>query len=218
MTETSKLHPGVKSLEPFDMAIGKMCREWAQLENSVTMLFLAVAQWDYRLPTTYPMVSLVDFRDQIEAVKVGVLCWNCRKDVVELVMDSLNYTGHQLRSARNRFVHDLMAPADDGLGAKRMSLAFSYGKEPSTGRMLVKEPIATYVSLEELNEITSDIDNEKAFISALEMWFRRPYDGPLLYPLSKPPPRLYLRRQQEKQNPSGKGTTKRKPPRGSSKG
>jgi hypothetical protein len=212
VSETHKLHPGIKSLEPFDMAIGKMCREWAYLENSVTMLFLAIAQWDCRLPTTYPMASCIDFREKIAAIKLGVLCWNCRQDIVELVMDSLSYVDSQLRSSRNRFVHDIIAPADDGIGAKRMNLTYSHGKEPSTGRRRLIDPTAMYVSLEEMNEITSDIDNEKTFISALELWFRRPHDKPLSYPLSRPPPRLHLRRLQERQHPSGKAEPKRKPP------
>lgn len=215
MAETGKIHPGMKSLEPFDMAIGKMCREWAHLENSITMLFLAIAQWDYRLPTTYPMASCIDFREKIAAIKLGVLCWNCRQDIVELVMNSLDYIDNQLRNVRNRFVHDIIAPADDGVGANRIKLTYSHGKEPSTGARRVINPAATYVSLEEMNEITSDIDNEKAFIGALELWFRRPHDKPLLYPLSKPPQRLHLRRLQEKQRPLDKVQPKRKPQRGS---
>jgi hypothetical protein len=218
MPRTYRLHPGEKSLKPFETAIGKMCRKWAHLETSITMLFLAVAQWDYRLPTTYPMASFMAFRDKIAALKVGVLGWNCRKDIVELVMESLNYIDNQLRNARNRLVHDIIGPADDGIGARRVNLTYSSGKEPATGERRIIDPAAVYMSLEEINEIISDIENENAFIAALEQWFRRPHSEPLSYPLSRPPPRLHLRRLQERQCPGGKTETKRKSQRGSSQG
>lgn len=210
-----KPHPGEKSLEPFDTAIGKLCRRWAQLETAITLLFLKIGNWDYRFPATYPMASFIDIRDKISALRVGVLKWNCPEEVVTLLFDSVNYVDNGLRIARNRFVHDIRMTSEDGINALHLQEAYSYAKEPASGRLTPKDPILVQVTIEEIQEVIEDIEGETTFLFRLYELFQSPHDEPLTPPL-EPPPRRHLLRQKEKQSRRDKAASAQKPQQKSS--
>ncbi len=197
------------------MAIGKLCRKWAQLETAITHLFLKIGGWDYRLPAAYPMVSFVDFRDKIAALRVGVLAWNCREDIVNLLFESLAYIDNELRNSRNQLVHDIRATSDDGIAARHFRGAYSHAKEPGSGKLILKEPTFIHMNVEEIQAIIDDVEGETTYLFKLYEWFRSPHDGPL-GPLLTPPQRQHLLRQREKQSQKDKSALVRKHPQKSS--
>jgi hypothetical protein len=203
-------------LKPFAEAVGEMCNEWAHLEGWVGRLFLSVGGWDYRLPNALLMVSCIDIRDQIRAAKLGAINL-CQPGVLlDATVKSLDYVDADLRSVRNRFVHDIWAPAEDGVRAIKANLTPKAVNTPGSGLRYVQSLEQRYVAVDEVREVTSDIINERDYVSAIVGCFQNLEQTELLTRLLEPPQRLYLLRQQEKRRPSGKPAPTRKRQRKSS--
>lgn len=180
-------------LKPFAESIGEMCNEWAHLEQWVERLFLAIGGWDYRLPNASVMVGCLDFRDQIRAAKAGAVNRFPNGPFLTVTIDCLDYIDNELRSARNRCIHDIWAPAKDGVGAMRINVIARIGKEPGTGQWAVKPWDNHYFKVETVREITLDIVNERQYLLALVKCFRLPGRTQLPKQLVEPPQRLHPR-------------------------
>lgn len=191
-------------LKPFAEAIGEMCNEWAQLEQCVGRLFLSIGEWDYRLRNAVVMISCIDIRDQLQATKIGAINRCANGVFLDMVVDCLDYINNDLRVTRNRFVHDIWAPADDDKGARKLNLT---PKATKTGKAREIQPWENlYVSIEELREVTQDITHERDHLMDILKCFQNPGIDPAQ--LLKPPPRLHLRRQKEKQSQMDKARAK----------
>jgi len=202
-------------LKPFAESIGEMCNEWANLEGWVTRLFLAVGGWDYRLPNAVLMISCIDVKDRILATKIGAIN-RCPAGVfLEKICACLDYIDNDLRSARNRFVHDIWAPAEDGRGAMKIDPTPRHGKAPGSGEREVRPYENRYVAIDELREVTADIIDEREFLGRLVECFQNPQDWNMPTRLAEPPRRLRRRRQPEKPHRADNAAPGRKPPRGS---
>lgn len=180
-------------LKPFAEAVGEMCNEWAHLEQWVSRLFLAIGGWDYRLPNASVMVGCLDFRDQIRAGKAGAINRFQNGRFLTAVIDSFDYIDNELRNARNRCIHDIWAPAEDGVGAMRANLIARIGKMPGSGQWTVKPWDNRYFKVETVREITLDIANERQYLLALVECFQLPERTLLPEQPVEPPQRLYLR-------------------------
>ena len=116
----------------------------------------------------------------------------------------MDYINNDLRVTRNRFVHDIWAPADDGKGAIRLNLT---PKTTKVGGVRDVQPWEnTYVSIEEVHEVTQDIIHEREHLMDILNCFQNPGIDPAQ--LSKPPQRLDLLRQKEKQSQTVKAHAK----------
>ncbi|WP_428530680.1 hypothetical protein [Rhodopila sp.] len=201
-----------KGLKPFAEAIGELCNEWAHLEQWVGRTFLAVGGWDYRLPNASLMVSCIDIRDQIRAARIGAINRCPPGAFLESVIECLDYVDNDLRNARNRFVHDIWASAEDGVGAIKANLTPRAIKTPGSGHREVQPWQNQYVSVEEVREITFDVINERQYLSAIVDCFLHPEQPELPAQLLERPLRLHLRRRMEKQDQAGTSGSKRKRP------
>jgi len=206
MLQTSKL-------KSFFEAIGELCTEWPHLEQWVNRLFLAIGGWNYTLPTTLVMSSRLDFRDQIAAAKIGAIIRCPSGDFLDNIIASLDYIDNDLRNARNRFIHDIWAPADDKLGAIRIDITAAPKKVPGSGARTVQTHQINYVRIEEVYEVTNDAIQERQYLAKIVQCFQYPEDTSLPSQLSERPPRLHLRRQQERQNQTDTSREVQKSPR-----
>jgi hypothetical protein len=195
-------------LKPFAEAIGEMCNEWAQLEQCIGRLFLSIGEWDYRLRNALVMISCVDIRDQIQAAKIGAIN-RCPNGIfLDMVVDCLDCINNDLRVARNRFIHDIWAaPADDDMGVIKLNLTPKATKAGGVREIRPYENLR--VSIEEVREVTQDIVNERGHLMDILNCFQNPGIDPAQ--LLKPPPRLHLLRQKEKQRQMDKAHAE--PPR-----
>jgi hypothetical protein len=202
-----------KKLKPFAEAIGEMCNEWALLEQWISRLFLSIGEWDYRSRNALVMVGYIDIRDQIKAAKIGAIN-RCPEGVfLDIVVASLDYIDNGLRTARNRFVHDIWSPAEDGTSAIRIALTPKAMTEVGTGARWVRHWENIPTALEEVREVTTDIINERNHVAEIVKCFQNPNDNELPARLSAPPPRLHLLRQLEWQSRTDSAAAKQKPPR-----
>jgi hypothetical protein len=197
-------------LAPFAGAIGEMCNEWAHLEGWIGRLFLAVGEWDYRLKNALIMISCIDIRDQIKATKIGAINRCPPGDFSDRVVASLDYIDDGLRTARNRFVHDIWSPAKDDRNAIKATLTPRAIKSPGTGIREVQAWESQYVSIDEIREVITDIINEQQYVARILECFQNPGDHTLPMRLAELPPRLHLLRQQEKQRQRGISIARRK--------
>jgi hypothetical protein len=200
-------------LKPFAEAIGEMCNEWAQLEQWIGRLFLAIGGWDYRLRNALVMIGCFDIRDQIQAAKIGAIN-RCSNGVfLDTIINCLDYIDNDLRTARNRFVHDIWGPADDGVGAIKVNVIPKATKVDGIREIQPSEN--SYVSIEEVREVTQDIIHERDHLTDILKCFQDPGIDPAQ--LLKPPQRLHLLRQREKQRQRDKRGAKQKHQRRSSR-
>ena len=187
-----------KQLTPFFEAIGELCNEWAHLEQWVSRLFLSVGQWDYRLPNALSMVSLLDLRVKIAAIKIGVINLCSAGDFLENVLSSLNYIDKELTATRNRFIHDIWAAADNSR-IIRTNMTPKQLREPGSGVRTVQEWEPQYTTIDEVREVIDDIVQEREYLGRIVACFQNPQDTSLQSQLLAQPQRLHLRRQQERQ-------------------
>jgi hypothetical protein len=201
-----------KALEPFALAIGEMCNEWAFLEQWIRRLFLFIGEWDYRLAATQDMVNRLDIRDLLAAIKIGAIIRCGNGPFLEALIASIDYLDNDLRGARNRFVHDCWAPSSSRMRVMRIDTSPKAIKVPSGGRSIESISISE-VDIDELREVIDDIKAERDHLGEFIMFLQ-----PKLFqaPQLKPPPRLHLLRQMEKQRQKGIGGAKQKPRRRSS--
>lgn len=190
-----------------------MCNEWAHLEQWVTRLFLAIGGWDYRIRTAIPMSTHIDIRDQIRASKIGATLRCPHGSFLNSTIECLDYVDNQLRTARNRYVHDIWASADDGQGAMRVNITPKISIAPGSGVREVRHWENVYVDIEEVREVIADIVDERIYLAELVKCFQNPQDVLLPAQLSAPPRRRHLLRQQERQRQKDKAGATPKPPR-----
>lgn len=194
-------------LKPFAEAIGEMCNEWAQLELWIGRLFLSIGEWDYRLRNALVMIGCIDIRDQIQAAKIGAINRCTNGIFLEAVINCLDYIDNDLRTTRNRFVHDIWGPADDGEGAIKVNVT---PKAPKVGGIREIQPWEDrYVSIEEVREVMQDIINERIHLTEILKCFQDPGVDPTQ--LLKQPQRLHLLPQKEKQRQRDTCGAKQKP-------
>jgi hypothetical protein len=184
-------------IKPFTEAIGEMCIEWAHLEGLVNRLFLSIGGWDYRLPTALVMSGCLDFRDQIKAAEIGAITRCPHGEFLNNTIACLDYIDNELRVTRNRFVHDIWAPADDALGAMKIDTTPKVKRTPSTGIRTIQQWENKYVSIEEVREVIADIINERNHLGEILQCFQNPEDVELPSRIV-PPPRLHRVRQQDR--------------------
>jgi hypothetical protein len=152
------------------------------------------------------MIGCIDIRDQIQAAKIGAIN-RCPNGVfLDIVIECLDYINNDLRIARNRFVHDIWVPADDGKGAIKLNLT---PKPTKVGGVRDIQPWEnTYVSIEEVREVTQDIIHERDHLMDILNCFQNPQDIGLPARLSKSPQRLHLLRKKGKQSQTDKARAK----------
>ena len=211
-----KPRPQPDKLKMFHEAIGEMCSEWAYLEGWINRLFLAVGNWDYRQPMAVLMSGCIAHRDQIAAIKVGVIERCAAGKFLNLILDSLNYVDNELRVERNRYVHDIWAAHDDGIGAVRVDLTKRVKKRQGSGEHFVQQQEYTYVTLDEAHEVISDIISERDHLEEIVGCFQNPQDHARAMRLSAPLQRRLRLRQREKQRQMGQASAVQKPRRKSS--
>lgn len=203
-----------EQLKPFAEAIGEMCNEWAHLEQWIGRLFLSIGEWDYRLRNALVMVSCIGIRDQIKAARIGAINRCPDGAFLNAVVASLDYIDNELHTARNQFVHDIWSPADDGASAIKVDLTPRAMKEAGTSARWIQQWDNRPMALNEVREVITDIVNERHYIAEIVKCFQSPADNELPARLSKPPQRLHLLRQRERQRQKmDKAAAKRKPPR-----
>lgn len=198
-------------LKPFADAVGEMCNEWAHLEGWIGRLFLSVGEWDYRLKNALIMIGCIDIRDQIKAIRIGVINRCQPGDFLERVVTSIDYIDDGLRPARNRFVHDIWSPTKDTGKAIRADLTPKAIKSAGTGIREVQAWKSQYVRIDEIREVITDIVNEQQYLVKILKCFQNPQNRTLPARLAEPPPRLHLVRQQERQSQKDISNAKRKP-------
>lgn len=154
------------------------------------------------------MSRCIDFRDQIRAAKLGAIN-QCPAGVfLDAVIASLDYIDNELRTARNEFVHHIWSPAGDGTGAVKVDTVPRTKKEPGTGIRSVQHWENRYLGIDEVREVTTDITNERHYLSKILGCFQNPKDNERVKQLSEFPPRLHLLRLKEKQRQMDKARAK----------
>ena len=156
-----------------------------------------IGEWYWLGRATFTMSRLIDVRDKLEAIKVGVVSRGFSEEICFAVIDAVNHIESDLRPARNRLVHDIWQPAEDSEGALRFNIRpslrkFASGYRVETGSM-------TYVSLPEMRELVDDIVRENMHIQRLVSVTKLSPEHGGSEPLPIPPPRLHARRRLEKQ-------------------
>jgi hypothetical protein len=203
-------------LKSFFEAIGEMCNEWAHLEQWINRLFLAVGNWNYRDRMALLMSGCIAQRDQISAIRVGVIERCPAGKFLNLVLDSLNYVDNELRIERNRYVHDIWVAHDDGAGAVRVDTTRRIKKDQESGEHFVQQWENKYVTIDEVRDVTADIISERDHLEEIVGCFQNPQDNERAMRLSAPLQRRHLLRQRERQRQMDKARAAQKPRRKSS--
>src|SRR5271168_4250949 len=139
------------------------------------------------------MSGCIDFRDQIKAAKIGAII-RCGGDFLDRIISSLDYIDNELRTTRNRFIHDIWAPAEDGTGAIKVDLTPKAKTAASSGERTIQLWDNAYLSIAEVQEVTADIINERDHLAKIVNCFQNPNDVELPSLLPAQPPRLHLLR------------------------
>jgi hypothetical protein len=121
-------------------------------------------------PGTGAMIDCLDFRSQIVAVRVGVISTNQDAIWAQEVTDTLNYIDGDLRSARNRCVHDYWWVADDGT-VKRGTRAPKVVRPQAYKPLHVKHGEMTEETLPRMRSLVSDVKAHADWLWELYGWF-----------------------------------------------
>ena len=201
------------TIKLFYEAIGEMCTEWAHLEQWINRLFLAVGNWDYRDRLALVMSERIAQRDQIAAIKAGVIERCAPGEFLTLILGSLNYVDNQLRTERNRYVHDILVAHDDGIGGVRVDRTQRIKKDLESGEQFVQQWENRYLTIEYVRRVITDVISERDHLEEIVGCFQNPQDGERAMRLSAPLQRLHLLRQKERQSQMDKARAKprRKP-------
>jgi hypothetical protein len=199
------------ALKPFFESIGELCNEWAHLEGWINRLFLSVGAWDYRLPMSLQMSGSLSLRDQLGAVRLGVIIRCTPGPFLDRILLSLDYVDNELRVSRNSFIHHIWATAEDGVGAMKFDITARAKTRKGSGIREVQYGEILYLSLEEVREVIDDIVNERHYISKIVQCFQNPQDEELPRLLAELPPRLHLLRLRERQRQKDISGAKQKP-------
>jgi hypothetical protein len=201
------------TIKLFYEAIGEMCTEWAHLEQWINRLFLAVGNWDYRDRLALVMSARIAQRDQIAAIKAGVIERCAPGEFLTLILGSLNYVDNQLRTERNRYVHDILVAHDDGIGGVRVDRTQRIKKDLESGEQFVQQWENRYLTIEYVRRVITDVISERDHLEEIVGCFQNPQDGERAMRLSAPLKRLHLLRQKERQSQMDKARAKprRKP-------
>ncbi len=178
-----------KTLEPYQLRVGKLCGVWATLEDMVGRLFMTVAD----LPDSdwsYAMVRSLGFRDQINAIKVGTVARNISEATEKKILESMNYIDNELRNRRNRLVHDEWAALSEPTRVYRIQNGSRLIKNKSFERQSVTHSTSTLETLAALDEAIEECEQEMAVIAGLISVLMNPE---LEGQLTELPPRRSLR-------------------------
>ena len=186
-------------LEPFASAIGELCIEWAHLETWIGRLFMMIAGWEYTSMGAMDMARCLSARDQLNAIKVGVVSRGYDYALCAAVTASANYIDNELRVARNRYVHDIWMVHEDLVNAFHIEMSPKVQKI-SDSLSVVQPTTMRRVSLEEVRELIEDVCGEKSHLAALTATTAVLPGAEVILRPPEPPPRLYLLRQREKQS------------------
>jgi hypothetical protein len=198
-------------LKLFHEAVGEMCNEWAHLEQWINRLFLSVGNWDYRDRMALLMSGCISQRDQIAALKIGVVERCGPGNFLDLTLASLNYVDNELRTARNRYVHDIWAPHDDRIGAVKIDLTRRIKRDEESGQRFVQQWENKYTTIQEVQDVTADIIDERGHLEEILGCFQNSQDHERATRLSAPLQRRHLLRQQERQRQMDTARAARKP-------
>jgi hypothetical protein len=199
-------------LEPYALAVGRLCHAWAELELAVSGLFGVVAGMGID-PALATMIDCLDFRDRIKATRIGAVATSeAPPEWAEELVEALNYIDNDLRPMRNRYVHDLWRSHDDG-SVLRLTAAPALYRAQARQAYSVRYGDITTESIKAVRVLIHDV---KAFTRWL--WdlfsFRDRMDNPSLKALlARRPRRRLLPYQPETPDPSGRHATRRvRPP------
>jgi hypothetical protein len=199
---------GSDAIADISLSIGRLCREWADLELTITQIFVSVATKSaYQAPSyLLAMSDCLDFRDKLSAIRLGVVASAhgvSTRAWAEEVVATINYIDNQLRPRRNRLVHDLWRP--HSRGAKRLTVA------PKIYRQQSFRPFSYHFGASAVETVTSvqdtadDVRAHDEWALALMRWRYLNKRSPLPELLSGRPARPLLRPPPGKPSRLGKG-------------
>lgn len=95
------------------LAIGRLCNEWADLEMAVARFFIFASG----MPPgniSFAICRALSFRDLLAASKVALIARFTNDVWIERATSEINYIDNHLRPERNRLVHDQWSLDEDG--------------------------------------------------------------------------------------------------------
>jgi hypothetical protein len=161
---------------------------------------MTLGQWDFLLPGAMDMVRCIKPRDQIAAIKIGVVSRQFEPDICDAVIGCMDYIDSTLRNARNRYVHDLFSMSDQSEKAIRTSLAPKDMTTDDGQYRFIQPGQMEYISIPDTRELIEDIIDERRYLLGLISVTKWPPDCGHREQLPEPPLRLLAQRKREKQS------------------
>ncbi|MDX9998599.1 MAG: hypothetical protein WCY15_12860 [Phenylobacterium sp.] len=164
-----------ETLQPFMLAVGRLCGAWAELEFFVQQFFVGAL----RMPeedASYAIANCIDFRDQIRAIKVAIVAFKMPPDWAEEVIESLDYIDNILRLRRNRYVHDRWDVNPLTWEVYRTNRTPKIGKPQSRLPRRVEEHQRAVQSLSDLEETIQAVQDEGCVLMSLALMMDSPSD------------------------------------------
>ncbi len=190
-------------LDPFALGVGRLCHAWADLESVVEFLFEILTGMGIT-PSSGVIVSCLDFRDLMNAVRVGAIATGQDRRWADEIIQTLNYIENDLRNSRNRYVHDRWWLTDDGV-VERYSKSPKVLKAQARTASHVTTGETTTESLPRLRSLTRDVRDQTDWLWDLGSWLevRTEFREPLPELLARRPRRRLLPYQSGTSRPSG---------------
>jgi hypothetical protein len=180
-------------LDPFALAIGRLCHAWAELELQVTEHFICAAGMDRNVSGALSMVDCLDFRDKIASVKIGVVArakGQSTREWAEEVIDTLDYIDNTLRNRRNRLIHDKWDPHPKG--ATRIVFAPRIYRPQARKPLTLMAAQSYFETVEDVELVAKDIANHDEWLGRLRLWRYGGRRSPIATLLAERPLRLVL--------------------------
>lgn len=155
---------------PIANAIGSIIIDWGHMESMVKALIYDLALWhsgafedEEEFQVLFTALSNTDLRSAIATAKG--LAHGVGENFYVRTEKVLNRIDNELRSERNRYVHDVWQPTRSGF--KRIRAGVSVRRAPASGeRQIALQTVREFNGVEELRdfqmeiyEATNEIDN-----------------------------------------------------------
>lgn len=142
--------------------IGRLCTAWGHLELDVTMLLDALTALKDPVPKN-TILSLMDFREKLQAVKVIGYDKKPNKIWYEKLASTVNKIENELRPERNRMIHDfwLLMPKRENPDQREMQRANFRPKIEKPKPFQTKISLASYevIKPDDISKLTKDIED-----------------------------------------------------------
>lgn len=180
------------ALAEYHLALGVICREWAQLETVINWCLCDLVD-GHKIGLEYIFAPLA-VRDEMASIKIAATFARKGQRWTNSVVDAVNYIDNTLRPIRNRYVHDNWFRDLDPKRVYRMERSVKLQRSQSHAPLGPVIPDATLVPLKEMWQVASEIREHGIWLRFLCL----PDHVLWLSSRPKPPQRRFQEKKQRK--------------------